>query len=121
MDIYCLDQLTVYWNARRILNIDWEKSGEQKEKRNLKHNEKFEWKNLKYYTIKQNTIEITIFMIQFARNSLSYLIHIKDHIRSARSKLEKLYNPLSCSKLKHLGRDLDVALIDSNKEWSIIC
>ena len=52
MDIYCLDQLSVYWNARRILNIDWEKSGEQKEKRNLKHNEKFEWKNLKYYTIK---------------------------------------------------------------------
>ena len=39
MDIYCLDQLTVYWNARRILNIDFDKkkrSGEQKEKRNLK-------------------------------------------------------------------------------------
>ena len=32
--------------------ISIEKSGEQKEKRNLKHNEKFEWKNLKYYTIK---------------------------------------------------------------------
>ena len=104
MDIYCLDQLTVYWNANELQNISRQKAAH--EKRNLKHVEKFEWKNLKYYTIRHYTIEITIFMIQFAQNSLSYLIHIKDHIRSARSKLEKLYNPLSCSKLKYLGRDL---------------
>ena len=85
MDIYCLDQLTVYWNARRILNIDLDKKVKRRTKSEKKfkaHNEKFEWKNLKYYTIKQNTIEITIFMIQFAQNSLSYLIHIKDHIRA---------------------------------------
>ena len=80
MDLYCLDQLTVYWNANEILNILRQKAAH--EKRNLKHVEKFEWKNLKYYTIRHYTIEITIFMIQFAQNSLSYLIHIKDHIEA---------------------------------------
>ena len=53
MDVYCLDQLTVNWNARRILNIDWDKKRDSDEKRNFKAQWKFEVEEFKVlYTIK---------------------------------------------------------------------